>query len=352
MKQNFDYLDGLRGLAAIVVMMSHTNQYFGLWASHTYLAVDVFFILSGFVIAHAYDAKIVSGALSFAGFVKRRVFRLYPSFIFSLALACVLLAITYALKGQNAIAHSVFVFASTSLFVPLALGSSAMLFAINSPYWSLFFEFIVNFVYAKFRPLLSLNNIYALIAVSAVFVAISALNHNGLNVGFKSSVDHVIAGFSRAFFGIFLGLVLYLHRDRLLNRLPRINPAWPTLAVVALLMLPQAGNFNALFELALVFVAFPMLIVMASRYRETRLKPALISLGLLSYPLYVIHYPIAKFIKFMIERHELQTLVNALYPLPGIFIITLMITLSIMVVRFIETPGRVKLHSAWNALRN
>jgi peptidoglycan/LPS O-acetylase OafA/YrhL len=351
MKQNFDYLDGLRGLAAIVVMMSHANEYFGLWPSHPYLAVDVFFILSGFVIAHAYDAKIISGALSFASFVKRRVFRLYPSFIFSLALACVLLVVTYAIKGQNAIAHSIFVFASTSLFIPLAIGSSAMLFAINSPYWSLFFEFIVNFVYAKFRPLLSLNNIYTLIAVSAVFVAISALNHNGLNVGFKSSIDHLVAGFSRAFFGIFLGLVLYLHRDKLLNRLPRINPAWPTLTVIALLTLPRAGNFNALLELALVFVAFPLLIVMASRHHETRLKSALLTLGLVSYPLYVIHYPIAKFIRFLIERHELHSSVNALYPLPGIMMIALMLTLSMMAVQFVETPSRAKLHSAWNALR-
>lgn len=89
MRRTFDTLDGLRGTAAIVVLLLHVASaetpdlpVFG----SAYLAVDLFFLLSGFVIGHAYEARLSDG-LTFGKFLKIRLVRLYPLYVLGLALA-------------------------------------------------------------------------------------------------------------------------------------------------------------------------------------------------------------------------------------------------------------------------
>ena len=80
-KPHYHILDGLRGVAAIMVVWFHI---FGAYApshldqniNHGYLAVDFFFILSGFVIGYAYDDRW--GKMGIKEFIKRRVIRLHP----------------------------------------------------------------------------------------------------------------------------------------------------------------------------------------------------------------------------------------------------------------------------------
>ena len=84
-KQHFEILDGLRGVAALVVLVFHVFEVFAggdhkkLMFNHGYLAVDFFFLLSGFVIAHAYDNRW--NTMSLADFAKRRLIRLHPMII-------------------------------------------------------------------------------------------------------------------------------------------------------------------------------------------------------------------------------------------------------------------------------
>src|SRR5688572_27186028 len=80
-KQHFQILDGLRGIAALAVVIFHfmewifpdiSNNFIG----HGFLAVDFFFCLSGFVIGYAYDDRIRK--MGTGAFFKARLIRLHP----------------------------------------------------------------------------------------------------------------------------------------------------------------------------------------------------------------------------------------------------------------------------------
>lgn len=154
----YAFLDGIRGLAAILVLTRHTTDYWHFSFYRSYLAVDLFFILSGFVIAFAYDRKIRDGIIPFSQFVLIRLIRLYPVFLLSLVL-CITIA-TGKLWLSHQISHTVLtellsIFALTAIFLPSHQIGNAYLFPINVPYWSLFFELIANFIYAATRKFLS-----------------------------------------------------------------------------------------------------------------------------------------------------------------------------------------------------
>src|SRR5574344_3063257 len=84
-KPHYDLLDGLRGVAALLVLWYHVfegyqfagNQPIIKTTNHGYLAVDFFFILSGFVISYAYDDRILK-TMTLKNFFKRRLIRLHP----------------------------------------------------------------------------------------------------------------------------------------------------------------------------------------------------------------------------------------------------------------------------------
>src|SRR3954464_12275134 len=80
-KQHFEILDGLRGIAALSIVMFHFMEwvytdYSKNFIAHGFLAVDFFFCLSGFVIGYAYDDRITK--MGVREFFKSRVIRLHP----------------------------------------------------------------------------------------------------------------------------------------------------------------------------------------------------------------------------------------------------------------------------------
>ncbi|HEX7694251.1 MAG TPA: acyltransferase family protein, partial [Sphingomonas sp.] len=100
-KRRFVVLDGMRGLAALSVVALHTAQYFPSQTgpARAYLAVDFFFMLSGFVMAHAYGDKLRAG-LTIKGFAEIRLARLYPMIFLGVTLG--LLARVCAPDGSGA----------------------------------------------------------------------------------------------------------------------------------------------------------------------------------------------------------------------------------------------------------
>ena len=94
-KPHYEILDGLRGVAAVLVMLYHIGEGFATSpvdqsVNHGYLAVDLFFILSGFVIGYAYDDRWDIG-LTVKDFLRRRLIRLHPMVIMGVLLAWVCL---------------------------------------------------------------------------------------------------------------------------------------------------------------------------------------------------------------------------------------------------------------------
>jgi len=147
-KSRFGTLDGLRGVAAIVVVLFHAI--FGAWVPRFgYLAVDLFFILSGFVLSHAYDKRFVAG-MSVAEFLSLRVVRLYPLYLLGLVLGLCVVRINPSI--MDAPAAGVLLNFVLNLFdlpgmeIPGTLYRE--LFPLNVPLWSLFFEFwVANLIF-------------------------------------------------------------------------------------------------------------------------------------------------------------------------------------------------------------
>ena len=157
----FTTLDGLRGVAAAAVVTRHATDYFS-WGSQyipslkpgappvpvgplfeSYLAVDFFFVLSGFVLAHAYWRRLCSG-MSAVEFICLRLIRLYPLYlialVFAIAAACI-----EVVAGGRSVTSLVKNIIPAVLFLPApALTVFGTLFPLNMPTWSLFFELVAN----------------------------------------------------------------------------------------------------------------------------------------------------------------------------------------------------------------
>lgn len=152
-KPRYELLDGLRGVAAIFVILYHFGEGFATspvdqMMNHGYLAVDFFFILSGFVIGYAYDDRWQRG-MSAGNFMLRRVIRLHPMVILSVIFG----AVAYLIQGSvrwdgTPMPLSMLLLALLlGLFlIPVLPGAGAdvrgnnEMFPLNGPSWSLFFE--------------------------------------------------------------------------------------------------------------------------------------------------------------------------------------------------------------------
>ena len=139
---HFTTLDGIRGFAAILIVVFHAHLYFGVRPfPQSYLAVDIFFLLSGAVVANAYQERLLSG-MTLSKFAKIRAIRFYPLYTLgSLIGAAVLL-----LSGERV--ESGILITSLSAFLLIPAFTSQTLFAFNGPAWTLALELWGNIFYA------------------------------------------------------------------------------------------------------------------------------------------------------------------------------------------------------------
>ena len=337
-KQKFLMLDGLRGMAALLVLIRHSP---GLWGSfnfyHSYLAVDLFFALSGFVIAHAYESKLLDQSMSFRGFSTTRIIRLYPMFLISLALVLPIHLFKVWTNTSLLGMHSAGILLTallTAFFIPSNFGSTNSLFALNGPYWSLLFELIVNFLYGFFAKHMSARTLTAILVSSGLILTACGIGHHDLNVGYEFDLISIAAGLSRAVFGFTFGIVLY----RKFQSAPSINThpllAWffAILAISALLA-PSFGNLDYIYDLLTIMLLFPVAIFIGAKYRErlTWEAKTLDELGALSYPIYVLHMPMIMGIGFIVKKFGtyLPTPVPALLLVTGTFLVARLLTYRI-----------------------
>jgi peptidoglycan/LPS O-acetylase OafA/YrhL len=336
--KKFSVLDGMRGIAALLVLTRHTEDYWlapGLLHNHSYLAVDLFFILSGFVISHAYAQKLNDGRLSGLGFMRIRCIRLWPVY----ALAALLGAAAVAAGGTHAPAALVASLAWMLLFLPSRLPGSDSLFALNAPSWSLFYEMGVNALYAlTYRWLSDRALKVVLLGAGAGTLAIGLFNH-GLDIGFVWSGRSLAGGALRAIFGIFLGV--WLHR-RHLARPPaasqrrRIGP-WALIAVVTVVLLvPRHEAMGAAVDFLAVFVVFPVCVYFGARTSAGTTSTRIFSvLGVASYPIYVLHVPLSDMLV------GVMAIPLAPYaPLAGVLFAALLVAFALALDRFFDQPVR------------
>ena len=304
-RSHYEALDGLRGTAALCVLMFH------FWEmvvpdiahnpmGHAFLAVDFFFALSGFVIGHAYDARLAAragarDALSLRGFFVRRLIRLHPMALAGLAIGvtCYLLdpfvgdtqrigeKISLATLAGT-IALSLFLLPTPN--VPNSFGETH---SLNGPSWTLFQEYIANILYGCFGPKMGRRLHVALCVASAAVLVWTAHHFNDLGHGWGWA--DFWAAPVRLACPFLLGLLVYRTGFRLSVPQPFVVLS---LVLVAVFVAPQMGSYNGLFEAACIILVFPL--VLAAGAGVTRTEGAIGALcrfmGELSYPVYIIHY--------------------------------------------------------------
>lgn len=290
MGRRFLTLDAARGVAAVIVAMFH----FGLGARASgQLAVDFFFMLSGFVVAYAYTRRL-EGGLAWREFVRIRLARLYPTYLFSLGL----MAVFFLLQAYWGRAPSdpwlvLRTFAFAILLTPrLAMGRGyAGPYPLNGPAWSIFWELIVNFIFAAVHNRLTKRVLGVIVAAGAVGMTLMCLQEGRIDGGasWRSFWD----GALRAGFGFSVGVLLF----RLRGHVAAKTSFQASVAVVAALAaaLVFTPN-NGLLQLAVVLGLFPLLLWMGVGCEPPeRLAPLCAAAGRVSYPLYMIHMPLLAF---------------------------------------------------------
>ena len=322
-KPHYEILDGLRGVAAILVVCfhlfeAHATSHFNQIINHGYLAVDFFFVLSGFVIGYAYDDRW--NKMTLKDFFKRRLIRLQPMIVLGGLIGA---AFFYFGLGSNIDQTSagmlmLATFASC-LLLPLPLGMDIRgwteMYPLNGPEWSLFFEYIANLLYALFIRRFS-NTMLAVFVFFSGCLTIHFLftNPNGDVIGgWALTAKELYVGFARLLYPFFTGLLL--SRLKLTIRIP--HPFFfCSLLVILLLAMPRIGGenslwMNALYESISILFLFPLIVILSSSSKalsEKEINPVCRFLGKISYPLYLTHYPfVYMYFKYVHANPEATT---------------------------------------------
>ncbi|TIT11044.1 MAG: acyltransferase [Mesorhizobium sp.] len=302
---HFDALHGLRGIAAVLVMLGHfrelTAQHLDL-APSGFLAVDLFFLLSGFVIAHAYDDKFRKG-MSFREFAEARIVRLYPLYFAGIGIAMAGVGATIAIHGLSSYSRLDLLasLAFSLLFLPtppsLSIGPD-LLFPLNGPAWSLFYELVANAVFAALALRLARRSLAAIFSLG--FLALALMAWDGVSLGGGAHWDGTIAAPARIAFSFFLGVYLrrYATGDSRDGNL--YMPV--VLALCAGLMIFRPAGNAQLYDLAMIVLVWPWLVLMASRLRLSGFWRAIaLFSGNISYAMYALHTPLIRIVNILDE---------------------------------------------------
>ncbi|TRC95797.1 acyltransferase [Mesorhizobium sp. WSM4303] len=337
-------LDAIRGVAAISVMLYHFSPFLaaGKVLPSSYLAVDLFFLLSGFVIAHAYDRKIENG-MGFGTFVAIRLIRLYP-----LYLAGTLLGFFYLLVKNRLIPTEYMplseigtMLTTGMFFIPLVSDAYHTIFPLNPASWSLFFELIVNIAYVAVFFLLSKRVLTVLIAVSLALLLVASIVAGTLDFGMTGKT--IISGMPRVFFSFFLGVLLCRSMARYQGGLGLLRRGWWVEAAIALTLvvfaIAPAGGARIAYDLACIIFIFPALVVIgAIAPTAPRLSGLYGWLGRISYPIYIIHTPMLMIIAGAGKAASIDPFAH--HPWFGIVMAIAVIVIADIATRIYDEPLR------------
>lgn len=317
-KPHYLILDALRGVAALMVIWYHIFEGFATSPldqkfNHGYLAVDFFFILSGFVIGYAYDDRWPK--MTIGGFFKRRLIRLHPMVILGAVFGAVAFLVQGSVQwdGTHVNLGPVLLSMLLGMFlIPSRPGGlcevrgNGEMFPLNGPSWSLFFEYIANIMYALFLRRLSTKMLKAFVAVSGLgYAAFAIFNGSGsysMGVGWTLGGLNFLGGMLRVTFAFSCGLLL--SRDfKPFSNISGKAAFWTCSAtIIGLLSIPyistsavlEADWLNGLYDAVCTILIFPLIVLLGAsgKFAENSDTRICKLLGDISYPLYVIHYPI------------------------------------------------------------
>ena len=396
-KPHYILLDGLRGVAALMVLWYHVFEGFAFAKgsvietfNHGHLGVDFFFLLSGFVISYAYDDRwksrqrstvnsqqTTAKSLSLKDFFKRRLIRLHPMLVMGafIGLICFLLQGGVKWDGSSTPIHwTLIAFVLTLFFIPAYPGASydirgnAEMFPLNGPSWSLFFEYIGNILYALFIRKLSNKMLTVLVGTTGIlwiwFVAFDISGYDMIGIGWTLDVVNFFGGLLRMMFPFTLGMLmarLFSQRttDNRRQSFFTNNIFWiATIVLFALFSVPYISgedvtsrvptlaniSLNGIYELFCIMVVFPLIVWIAALSDSAQSKFTLrISkfLGDLSYPLYIVHYPVMYLFYAWLIKNQYYTLGETWQMV--ILVLVVCIVLAYACLKLYDEPIRKKL---------
>lgn len=372
-KPRYEILDGLRGVAALMVVAFHLLETYSKGPSeqiinHGYLAVDFFFVLSGFVIGYAYDDRW--GKMSIGTFFKRRLTRLHPMVV-----------------AGTLIGAALFFFAGTAfpktmevegwkfalclvmglLMIPCGMGLDIRGWgetnSFNGPNWSLTYEYIANILYAFIFRYLPKAALAVLCAVCAVFTLdltlgwdIFGLFPNGpqYNVigGWSLTAPQIYVGFARLLYPFLCGLLI----SRILpSRRSESNPSgspihlkggfwWCALAIVVIFSVPCIGGrqclWDGLYQAVCILIVFPLLVLAGAGSVTTDAKSTAVCkwMGEISYPLYITHFPLMYMQMNWVAEHADAPLWQHITVSAGVFFVSIILAWGLL--KIYDTPVR------------
>ncbi len=347
----FHTLDALRGIAAIGVVIFHMSQAFlPVAAPGGYLAVDLFFMMSGVVLSHAYEARFRAGMGTF-DFMRARLIRLYPLYLLG-----TLLGITVALASllgrniENWDPWSLFQAALLALFfLPNFSGRPvSQLFPLNIPCWSLFLEILVNLLFVISWPLLTSRRLIVLSLLTGGVVGLAIMHTGSIDQG--STASSVATGLARTVFGFSIGVLIARHIPLAHRRESNLK----VLAIVAVVGIAitswPEGESRAIWDAVCVLVVFPLVVYFGTLIDPgPRLRRIATFLGLTSYAVYVLHSPLSSILNSA-TRHLAGGGVGA--PWLGVAVLAALLAGCWLVDRFVDMPIRRQLNRVLPRMRS
>lgn len=338
-RDHFYALDAMRGMAALMVVCLHEYQAFsGLpqpFSGH--LAVDLFFLLSGYVIASAYDQRLATG-MSFGTFLKLRLIRLYPLYLIGFGIGFVRVLIQFKV-GSAPPPMEAFAWGTImELFMlptPMTLGwQHDFAFFLNPPAWSLFFEIAVNILFAAVYRHLNQRVLLAILALSGIALIGAANQHHSIEIG--NYWHTFLFGIPRVVFPFFLGIWMQRHAPRL----PGLGNsfAWILTGLIALALAWHPQGYRLEYDLVMVMAVFPLSLIIATSIKASGFtEKACRSAGDLSYAIYIVHFPVFDMALAIIRRtsDDLTT-----RPYSGPLAILLVALLCLALDHFYDKPVR------------
>jgi peptidoglycan/LPS O-acetylase OafA/YrhL len=341
-------LDALRGVAALGVVGYHFGTRLDLpfLFPRGYLAVDFFFVLSGVVVAKAYAQRLIDGTLSVSDFYLLRLIRLLPMIVVGTLLAAAIELYRPGVTDQTQHLSDVAVATVLGMFVVPILWQTTLehtIFPLNGPVWSLFFEIVANLVFAPFLKFRSGLTLSLILFASAVLLLWGGYILGGTDLGPLPA--NFWFGFARVGWSFTVGIALYNWR----HRAPKVPFAVLTIALVALLLVPESRQWGTVFDFACVLVILPSLVFAASRteFQATGRELSRM-IADWSYPVYAIHYPLVRAMALIVKRLNWISSARLMAALIGASVI---VAVSAMAYKFYDEPVRRMLSRAHRNLR-
>ena len=379
-KPRYEILDGLRGVAALMVIIFHCFEtyipVFGTQiVNHGYLAVDFFFVLSGFVIGYAYDDRW--DKMTTWGFFKRRLTRLHPMVIAGTLIGAALFFFAGAAFPET-LKTPLWKFALCLvmglLMIPCGTGLDIRgwgeMNSFNGPNWSLTFEYIGNILYAFIFRRLPKIALIALCIACAFFTLDLTMGWDVFGFfpdgpqytvigGWSLTGQQLYIGFTRLLYpflcGLLISRILPSHRT---ESNPSGSPIhlkggfwWCSLMLIVLFSIPciggKTGVTDGIYQAICVLLVFPLIVLAGSGSITTHKWSTMVCkwLGDLSYPLYITHYPLMYMQMNWFEDHKAAPV--WMHIVMNLGVVFLSIVLAWGVLKIYDEPVREWLKEHW-----